>query len=94
MAPAAPMMATEASAVGARWKSTLERAIRYTPAVTMVAAWISALTGVGPSMASGSHVYSGICADFATAPMSNMKQMVFRMPVSGLMNCALPKTPS
>ena len=26
----------------------------YTPAVTMVAAWMSALTGVGPSMASGS----------------------------------------
>ena len=26
----------------------------YTPAATMVAAWISALTGVGPSMASGS----------------------------------------
>ena len=25
----------------------------YTPAFTMVAAWISALTGVGPSMASG-----------------------------------------
>ena len=29
------------------------RAIRYTPAVTIVAAWISALTGVGPSIASG-----------------------------------------
>ena len=36
----------------------------YTPAVTMVAAWISALTGVGPSMASGSHTWSGICALF------------------------------
>ena len=44
------------------------RAIRYTPAVTIVAAWISALTGVGPSIASGSHVCSGICADFANAP--------------------------
>ena len=29
-----------------------------------------ALTGVGPSIASGSHVWSGICADFATAPPS------------------------
>src|SRR6266508_3750791 len=29
-----------------------------------------ALTGVGPSMASGSHVWSGNCADFATAPPS------------------------
>ena len=26
----------------------------YTPAVTMVAAWIRALTGVGPTIASGS----------------------------------------
>ena len=31
---------------------------RYTPAVTSVAAWIRALTGVGPSIASGSHVCS------------------------------------
>ena len=38
--------------------------------MTIVAAWISADTGVGPSIASGSHVWSGICADFATAPPS------------------------
>ena len=31
---------------------------------------MSALTGVGPSMASGSHVCSGIWADLATAPPS------------------------
>ena len=36
-----------------------------------MAAWISALTGVGPSIASGSQVWSGSCADFATAPPSN-----------------------
>ena len=30
------------------------------PAVTIVAAWISADTGVGPSIASGSQTYSGI----------------------------------
>jgi len=41
-------------ATGAWMKSTCERATMYTPAATMVAAWISALTGVGPSMASGS----------------------------------------
>ncbi len=35
-----------------------------------MAAWIKALTGVGPSIASGSQVCSGICADFATAPPS------------------------
>ena len=38
--------------------------------MTIVAAWMSAETGVGPSIASGSHVWSGICADFATAPPS------------------------
>ena len=32
------------------------------PAVTMVAAWMRALTGVGPHMASGSQVKSGPCA--------------------------------
>ena len=30
-----------------------------------MAAWISALTGVGPSIASGSQTYSGNCADLA-----------------------------
>ncbi len=41
-----------------------------TPAVTIVAAWIKAETGVGPSIASGSQVCSGICADFPIAPMN------------------------
>ncbi len=39
---------------GVNWNSAAERATMYTPAVTMVAAWIRAETGVGPSMASGS----------------------------------------
>jgi len=39
----------------------------------MVAAWISAETGVGPSIASGSQVWSGSWADFANAPTSNMR---------------------
>ena len=34
----------------------------------MVAAWISAETGVGPAMASGSQVRSGICALFPVQP--------------------------
>ena len=54
MAVRAPMMATVFIAFGASTKSALERATMYTPAVTMVAAWISAETGVGPSIASGS----------------------------------------
>ena len=36
-----------------------------TPAVTMVAAWISAETGVGPSIASGSQMCRKNCADLA-----------------------------
>ncbi len=49
-----PTMATKLSARGECRKIEELRAIMYTPAVTMVAAWISALTGVGPAMASGS----------------------------------------
>src|ERR1700752_1785844 len=47
------------------------RTMRYTPDVTIVAAWISADTGVGPSMASGSQPYSGICALLPVAPMNS-----------------------
>ena len=45
-----------------------------TPAVTIVAAWIKAETGVGPSIASGSQVCSPICADFPIAPMNSRMQ--------------------
>src|ERR1035437_7396998 len=48
------------------------------PAVTMVAAWISADTGVGPSIASGNHTYSGICADFPAAPSTSSSAMAVR----------------
>src|SRR5215475_2603506 len=53
---------------GAISNSLWQRATMYTPAVTMVAAWISAETGVGPSMASGSQVKSGSWADLPQAP--------------------------
>src|SRR5205814_10057908 len=49
-------------------KSGYTRATRNTPAATMVAAWINAETGVGPSIASGNHTCSGNWADFPTAP--------------------------
>jgi len=39
----------------------------------MVAAWMRALTGEGPAMASGSHVCSGTCADLPTAPPSSSR---------------------
>ncbi len=58
------------------------RAIRYTPAVTMVAAWMRAETGVGPSMASGSHVCSGSCADLARPPISSRPQIQLIVDVS------------
>ncbi len=38
------------------------------PAATIVAAWIRADTGDGPSIASGSHTCRGSCADLPTAP--------------------------
>src|SRR6476646_8289263 len=64
----APMAATMFEVAGVNWNSAADRATMYTPAVTMVAAWISAETGVGPSMASGSQTYSGNCADLPHAP--------------------------
>ena len=45
----------------------------------MVAAWMSALTGVGPSIASGNQTCSGNCPDLPTAPQK----------ISSAMNVAL-----
>jgi hypothetical protein len=53
-AVSAPTVATTLMLRGARLNRAFDRATMYTPAVTMVAAWIRAETGVGPSMASGS----------------------------------------
>ena len=43
--------------------------------MTIVAAWISEETGVGPSIASGSQVWSGSCADLAKAPTRSSRQI-------------------
>ena len=51
------------------------RPTRYTPAATIVAAWISALTGVGPSIASGSQTCSGNWALLPTAPKNRPMPM-------------------
>ena len=48
--------------------------------MTIVAAWISAETGVGPSIASGSQVWSGTCADLAKAPTSSSRQIATTTP--------------
>src|SRR3954466_14385622 len=44
------------------------------PAVTMVAAWIRAEIGVGPSIESGSQTCSGNWADLPMAPMNRQMQ--------------------
>ena len=66
----APTAATTVSTPGAASISGNSRATRNTPAATIVAAWISADTGVGPSIASGSQVWSGNCPDLPTAPQN------------------------
>jgi hypothetical protein len=43
---------------------------KYTPAVTIVAACISADTGVGPSIAMGNQTCSPICELLAIAPIN------------------------
>src|SRR5256885_3211876 len=87
-AVAAPTIATIVSVCGAWLNSTELRPIMYTPAVTIVAAWISADTGVGPSIASGSQTYSGICALLPVAPMNrqnaaNQRSLPVAMPANG-----------
>src|SRR3954471_13618360 len=51
------------------------RATMKMPAVTIVAAWISAEIGVGPSIESGSQTCSGTCALLPMAPMNRQMQM-------------------
>src|ERR1700724_728279 len=75
-----PTTATTSSARGAIENTALVRAIMYTPAVTIVAAWINALTGVGPSIASGSQTYKGSCADLPAAPRNNRRPIVVKAP--------------
>src|SRR3989304_1096275 len=66
----APMAATTNIAVADCSKMGNSRATMYTPAATIVAAWMRALTGVGPSIASGSQTWSGNWADLPTAPQN------------------------
>src|ERR1700742_2787538 len=72
----APMKVTNSSARGASSYIGEQRQTRNTPALTMVAAWMSAETGVGPSIASGSQVCSPSCADLPIAPTNRSRQSV------------------
>ena len=71
----APMTITNDSAASDSSKSGDIRATMKIPAVTIVAAWISAEIGVGPSIESGSQTWSGNCALFPIAPMKRQMQM-------------------
>src|SRR5450432_3341542 len=71
----APMTSTVLSAVSDNSNSGDMRATMKMPAVTIVAAWISAEIGVGPSIESGSHTCSGTCADLPMAPMNKQMQV-------------------
>ena len=75
MAVSAPIHITQLWVAGAWVKIASVRAIMYTPAVTIVAAWISAETGVGPAIASGSQTNSGTCADLPVAPIKSRNEM-------------------
>src|ERR1700694_838179 len=70
----APITTTKDSAVRESSKSADMRATMEMPAVTMVAAWISAEIGVGPSIESGSQTCNGNCALFPIAPMNRQMQ--------------------
>src|ERR1022692_4738831 len=64
----APTYVTICNAVTSTEKTGNNLATRYTPATTIVAACINAETGVGPSMASGSHICKGNIADLPAPP--------------------------
>ena len=75
-----PTAATAICALSTASNSGKSRATRKTPAVTIVAAWISALTGVGPSIASGSQTCSGNCADLPIAPKKTRNALAVTTP--------------
>src|SRR6476659_1354485 len=75
MAVKMPIPATMTITSGALAKIGLARATGYTPALTIVAAWIRAETGVGPSIASGSQTWSGNWALLPTAPAKMNRAM-------------------
>ena len=86
-----PTRTTASRASGESARIGLDRTSRYTPAVTMVAAWISADTGVGPSIASSSQDCSGTCADFPHAPSRSSSPSAVATPLPP--DFTEPKTP-
>src|SRR6185312_8218849 len=90
----APMTSTKESAASEYSKSGDMRATMKIPAVTIVAAWMSAEIGVGPSIESGNQTCRGTCADLPIAPTN--KQMQINVSAStpefaviGMTTCAI-----
>src|ERR1700727_2389092 len=88
---AALTMVTASRASADRLKIGPDRTIRYTPAVTIVAAWIRADTGVGPSIASSSQDCSGTWADLPHAPSRSSNPRAVATPDPP--DLAAPNTP-
>src|SRR3569832_394143 len=70
----APITSTKESAVSDNSNNGAMRVTMKIPAVTMVAAWINAEIGVGPSIESGNQTCRGNCADLPMAPMNRQMQ--------------------
>src|SRR3954470_18099512 len=70
-----PIIKTTERAVSDSSYSGDMRATMKIPAVTIVAAWIRAEIGVGPSIESGSQTWSGNCALLPMAPMNRQMQI-------------------
>src|SRR6516162_1657531 len=89
----APITITNDSAASEYSNSGDMRATMKMPAVTMVAAWIRAEIGVGPSIESGSHTCSGTCADLPMAPTNRQMQINVvadaAWPMSGMLLVAI-----
>ena len=77
-----PITSTKFSAASDSSNSGDMRVTMKMPAVTMVAAWIRAEIGVGPSIESGSHTCKGNCADLPTTP-ANRQQAATSSRISG-----------
>src|SRR4051812_21398713 len=90
----APTISTSTRASFETSKIGCDRAMRYTPAVTIVAAWISAETGVGPSIASSNHDCNGTCALLPQAPSNSSRPSAVIVPVCALPDIAPLNTPS
>src|SRR3954452_15639289 len=75
----AAITASTCRVAGAAANSGYSLATTYTPAATIVAAWISAEIGVGPAIASGSQVCSGNWALLPATPASRSSSAAVRV---------------